>query len=134
MKAFQSLILVALVFCFAGPAAMAQDDFSGMINHLPAESNSVFLINAKALGDAPPAVMEKWETSYSAANDSSPLALPEGVQFVAMSTEFDIQHMSPLKQAVVLALEKSVTACRRPPQRDRSTRIPAGYRYSCRWY
>ena len=105
--------LLSLVLACLGStvgSVVAQDDWAGLLKHLPADSNSVFLINGKALKEAPPAVMEKWQTAYSASHTGSPLALPEGVTYVAMSTEFELQHMSPLSQVVVLQLETAVTA------------------------
>ncbi|MCP4080742.1 MAG: hypothetical protein GY819_08365 [Planctomycetaceae bacterium] len=108
MKHIQSLILM-LTLAFTATAS-GQDELTNMIQRLPAESNSVFLINGKAVRDAPPAVMEKWKTTYSAANSASPMALPEGVQYAVSGTEFDIQHMAPLKQVVVLELKDDVSA------------------------
>jgi hypothetical protein len=105
-----SLACFVAAVCLAGQAAAQSADFAAMVNQLPADANSVFLINGSALRDAPPAVMEKWKSSYAAANNASPLALPEGIRYAAMATEFDLQHMQPLQQAVVLALEQTVTA------------------------
>ena len=111
MKSVKILILIlSFVLLDAAGVSGQQATIEDLVKQLPADSNSLFLINGKALSDAPPAVMEKWTNNYAAANNSSPLSLPEGVQFVAMSTEFDVQHMAPLQQAVALALNKPVDA------------------------
>jgi len=108
MKYIQSVIfMLPLVFA---TVVNGQDELAKMIQRLPAESNSVFLINGMELRNAPPAVTQKWKDTYASATSSSPLALPEGLDYAVSGTEFDIQHMAPIKQVVVLELEQNVTA------------------------
>jgi hypothetical protein len=104
-----ALILVSLALSV--PAAVSQTPFQGMRYRVPSDANTLILINAEKMFNAPVADKERWGARRQAAFDAGLIALPPDAREVILAGRTDLEFGKSIWEVALMRLagERSVT-------------------------
>ena len=104
-----ALLLVSLAL--AVPAADAQTPFQGMRYRIPSDANTLVLINAEKMFNAPIADRERWSARRKAAFEAGLIALPPDASEVILAARSDHEFGKSIWEVALMRLagERSVS-------------------------
>ena len=84
-------ILAGVVLAVGGPALAADFDFSSLIARVPADANTLVLIDAEGVLNSPIAQREGWRKKQTDAYLAQTIFLPPSARFLVLAAELDLQ-------------------------------------------
>ena len=97
------VLLVSLLL--SAPLAGAQSPFAGMKYRIPTDANTMILINAEKMFNAPIADRERWSARAKAAYDSGLSALPPDASQVILAGKTDIEYNKSVWELALVRLK-----------------------------